>query len=391
MKKLLFSMLMLCGMVSGLQGVIFKIAVPDRNINATWKIADAGQFGGINKLKQRLAEAFMPMLDQNTVKFFKDKDHEEEMTDLELMRNWVFDGNNKIYVTAGGQAQSRFFVAASNESFVSPGGGAAGAEVSSGAAAARRGRARRRARADHSSSSSNADFYSDSVSSSSSSSSDSDSDSDSHSDSDETFQLTVNVIDPAFSEIPSISIKATPDSTVGKVRDAVAAKYNDIISRDGFTIKHRGQSLSEDGKTLRSYKIDALNTPTIAVYPKSGHSFRKYDSGGGAAAAVTVAALTAAVKSIMSIRSYRRMKNKLVRKYGLGNLTDLQDKVWMATFVAHRMPYFLHRLVRNNPGKDLTDFTGKDPLALAHFYYGHKPSQAEYDDFIELFFNSVSQ
>lgn len=108
-------------------------------------------------------------------------------------------------------------------------------------------------------------------------------------------------------------------------------------------------------------------------------------------AAITVAALTAAVKSIMSIRSYRRMKNKLVRKYDLGNLTSLQDKVWMATFVSHRMPYFMHRLVRNNAGKMLTDFTGKDPLALAHFYYGHKPSQAEYDTFIKTFFNNVNR
>ncbi len=179
----------------------------------------------------------------------------------------------------------------------------------------------------------------------------------------------------------------TPETTVAKLKKEIKTRGN--IPVDQQRLVFAGNEF-EDGKTLQNYGV-CSDVVIHLILRRAGSGGGNEAGVGRAAAAVTVAALTAAVKSIMSLRSYRRMKNKLVRKYDLGNLTDLQDKVWMATFLAHRMPYFLHRLVRNNAGKSLTDFTGKNPRALVHFYYGHKPSQAEYDDFIAKFFSSVNQ
>src|SRR3990167_10741814 len=66
-----------------------------------------------------------------------------------------------------------------------------------------------------------------------------------------------------------------------------------------------------------------------------------------------LATLTAVVVGTVGIklRTYQRTKKILAKKYKLGNLTKLQDTIWLATLLAsYRMPWRLHALVRNNPG-----------------------------------------
>ena len=106
---------------------------------------------------------------------------------------------------------------------------------------------------------------------------------------------------------------------------------------------------------------------------------------------LALATLTAVVVGTVGIklRTYQRTKKILAKKYKLGNLTKLQDTIWLATLLAsYRMPWRLHALVRNNPGS-LESLVGKDPQALAELYYGHTPSQAELDTFIQTFFAGI--
>jgi len=108
-----------------------------------------------------------------------------------------------------------------------------------------------------------------------------------------------------------------------------------------------------------------------------------------AAIGITLAALTTAAIGYVGKRLYQNKKKRLVRKYKLGNLTKLQDKVWLATVLAsYGVPQPLRRLVRNNSGT-LVSFTGKDPRALAELYYGHAPSQEELSAFIAKFFANI--
>ncbi len=106
-----------------------------------------------------------------------------------------------------------------------------------------------------------------------------------------------------------------------------------------------------------------------------------------AVGALTLAALTAAAGTYMTRRAYQNKKNQLVKKYGLGNLTHLQDKVWLATLSARfGVTRFLNGLVRSNPDASLTDFTGSNPRALAEFYFGKAPTDAQLNQFIKRFF-----
>ena len=108
-------------------------------------------------------------------------------------------------------------------------------------------------------------------------------------------------------------------------------------------------------------------------------------------AGITLAALAAAVAGVMKMRSYRNMKRRLIKKYHLGKLTPLQNKVWMATALAsYRIPWYLRYLV-NNTFATLSDFVGKDPRAATELYYGHEPSQIELDTFIKKFFSNVKE
>ena len=126
------------------------------------------------------------------------------------------------------------------------------------------------------------------------------------------------------------------------------------------------------------------SSPWITVNIIEAPGFSKRQQIGGT---LTLVALTAAAGTYMTRRVYQNRKKHLVKKYGIGNLTRLQDKVWLATLSARfGVTRFLNGLVRSNPDASLTDFTGSNPRALAEFYFGKAPTDAQLNQFIKRFF-----
>ncbi len=152
---------------------------------------------------------------------------------------------------------------------------------------------------------------------------------------------------------------------------------NEIVNR----LRRAGAGAGVSSAQLT--QATASNPFTSAPAPAKGFTRRQKG--------LALATLTAVVVGTVGIklRTYQRTKKILAKKYKLGNLTKLQDTIWLATLLAsYRMPWRLHALVRNNPGS-LESLVGKDPQALAELYYGHTPSQAELDTFIQKFFAGI--
>jgi len=147
-------------------------------------------------------------------------------------------------------------------------------------------------------------------------------------------------------------------------------------------VDRHGRTALETAQEMKRTGVANLLRRTPA--PAKGLT-RRQKAGGILATLTAVVVGTVGIK----LRTYQRTKKILAKKYKLGNLTKLQDTIWLATLLAsYRMPWRLHALVRNNPGS-LESLVGKDPQALAELYYGHTPSQAELDTFIQTFFAGI--
>ena len=163
------------------------------------------------------------------------------------------------------------------------------------------------------------------------------------------------------------------------------ANIVDLLKREGANqtvVDNFGRTASDFQRSIERL-IEIPRRPRTSA-PAKGLSQRQKAGG-------ILATLTAVVVGTVGIklRTYQRTKKILAKKYKLGNLTKLQDTIWLATLLAsYRMPWRLHALVRNNPGS-LESLVGKDPQALAELYYGHTPSQAELDTFIQTFFAGI--
>lgn len=161
------------------------------------------------------------------------------------------------------------------------------------------------------------------------------------------------------------------------------ANIVDLLKRKGANqtvLDNFGQTASDFQQS-----IERLGRPRRPRPSAPAKGFTRRQKG------LALATLTAVVVGTVGIklRTYQRTKKILAKKYKLGNLTKLQDTIWLATLLAsYRMPWRLHALVRNNPGS-LESLVGKDPQALAELYYGHTPSQAELDTFIQTFFAGI--
>jgi hypothetical protein len=173
-----------------------------------------------------------------------------------------------------------------------------------------------------------------------------------------------------------------PAVTVGQLKEMVAKSVGS--SAEGLVLFFAGKQLEND-KTLADYTIKEGSDLSLVIRTSARPRQRNK-----AAIGVTLTTLTVAVTGYITKRLYQNKKKRLVRKYKLGNLTNFQDKVWLATKLAsYHVPWYLRKIVRDNTGKDLIAFTGKDPHALAELYYGHEPSQEEFDAFIAKFFANI--
>lgn len=114
--------------------------------------------------------------------------------------------------------------------------------------------------------------------------------------------------------------------------------------------------------------------------------------------ALSAVALAGALAYIFKLHFFHAAKKKLIKKYALGKLTPLQQKVWMATLLAsYGFPGRLRAVIGQilelyydaglNPS--LVTFTGKNPRALAELYYGYTPTDEEFGRFIVKFFRGV--
>ncbi len=137
--------------------------------------------------------------------------------------------------------------------------------------------------------------------------------------------------------------------------------------------------------TITSTALD----PSPLLAPLGRRDTTRFARAQKTAAVLTTAVLIAAVAGVMKIRSYRNTKKRLIKKYNLGTLTLVQNKVWLATVLAsYRMPWYLHRIIRQHEGT-LADLVGDDPRAVAELYYGHAPTRNELNKFLSKFFSGT--
>ncbi len=207
--------------------------------------------------------------------------------------------------------------------------------------------------------------------------------------------VTINV--PEY--YGTISIPTGFHETVKDLKEKIPKKYKISVDQMRMTwgnpprIAEDNMRLSEIRGAIyvnpiivdkkRKKKVDAGEEKQNFYFP----FIQRHKVGAG----ITIAALTAAVAGVMKIRSYRTIKNGLIKKYQLGRLAPLQNKVWMATALAsYRIPWYLRYLVNNTMGT-LSDFVGSNPRAVAELYYGHEASQDELDAFIDKFFSTVQE
>ncbi len=136
-------------------------------------------------------------------------------------------------------------------------------------------------------------------------------------------------------------------------------------------------------------QVVAEEAPPAPEQPESFKLTRGQKVGVGIAAALTVATLTAAVKTYLGWRAYTKKKKALIKKYKLAKFTPLQNKVWMATALAsYGIPWYLRYIINNNIGI-LSDFIGADPRALAELFYDYEPTEDQVKEFLITYFGGV--
>ncbi len=93
-----------------------------------------------------------------------------------------------------------------------------------------------------------------------------------------------------------------------------------------------------------------------------------------------------AVLTYIGKKRYQSRKNKIMKEYGLPKLTPFEKSVWKATALAAMgIPWYLYYLVKLHK-KSLEQLIGLNKEALAHFYYGYRPTKNE----VELFYKKFS-